>query len=320
MENGNGAVELYRRFRPTAFKGVVGQDAVVSSIIKLLKADKFPHVSLFTGPSGVGKTTLARIIQAKLGCDQGDGIHPGDDFKEINCASARGVDMTRSLQQEVGMAPIGKCRVWCFDEVGKLTGDAQDSLLKTFEDIHRWVYFILCTTDPQKLRPTIKTRSTVFSLQPIPATKMRILLDSVIEKEGTKVAEKVVDRIIEVSEGSARKALVFLHQVTEVEDVEEQLRLILSDDIKKKSNDLVTALIFQKPKWSEVAEILRSLEGEQAEDIRRHVANVAGKIILGGGDRAHRAAFIVELFGGNWFGHIGHPEIRRAAWEIANLK
>ncbi len=295
------------------FKEFVGQKAAVSALAKDLKRNQLARVLLFVGPSGTGKTTLARILKSKLECSD-------DDYQEINCASSRGIEMTRSLQQEVGLAPmLGKWRIWCLDEVHRLTSDAQSSLLKTLEDVHEKAYFFLCTTDPQKLLPTIKTRCTTITLQPIPATDMRILLDSVIEKEGTPIVEKVVDRIVEVAEGSARKALVLLHQVIGLEDEEEQLKLVQADGVKKQSWDLVKALLYERPEWSKIAAIIKGLDGEEPEQIRRHVLACAGTEVLKGGRNAGRASFILQEFEANWFDS-GRSGLIRASWEVANLK
>ena len=138
------ATELYRKYRPTSFKQVVGQEEAIRTLTELGKRKAIPHAILFTGPSGVGKTTLARILQRKLKC-------VGNDFVEMNAANDRGVGIIRSIQNKVGLAPmLGSCRIWLMDEAHQLTSDAQSAFLKLLEDTPSHVYFMLATTDPQK--------------------------------------------------------------------------------------------------------------------------------------------------------------------------
>jgi DNA polymerase-3 subunit gamma/tau len=137
--------ELYLKHRPSLFKQVIGQDDAVNVLQQLLKGDRFPHALLLSGPSGCGKTTLARICRDKLECT-------GADFQELNGADTRGIDTIREIRSHLNLRPMhGKCRIWYIDEAHKLSNDAQNALLKMLEDTPTTAYFMLATTEPNKL-------------------------------------------------------------------------------------------------------------------------------------------------------------------------
>src|SRR5687768_10085551 len=119
---------LYKKHRPKTLKGIVGQDGAVASLQKMIDRNLIPHAILFTGDSGVGKTTIARILKDHLEC--------GDpDFIEVNAADSKGIDMVRDIRSRAGLSPMaGPCRVWLIDEAHKLTTDAQNCILKILED------------------------------------------------------------------------------------------------------------------------------------------------------------------------------------------
>ena len=136
--------ELYKKHRPKTLARVVGNKSTVEALRSMLEARTLPHTLLFHGPSGTGKTTLARIVKNELGCLP-------TDFHEHNSSDFRGIDFIRELRSKVNLAAAGPCRVWIIDECHQLTRDAQNAALKILEDTPSHVYFFLCTTDPQKL-------------------------------------------------------------------------------------------------------------------------------------------------------------------------
>jgi len=203
--------ELYKKYRPKDFEGVVGQTDALKSLQQMAKNKKIPHALLFTGPSGCGKTTLARIVRRELGC----GKH---DFSEVNCADFRGIDMVRDIRSRMMQAPIsGSCRVWLIDEAHRLTGDAMDAFLKILEDTPDHVYFMLATTNPQKLLKTVRTRCTEISVKSLSNKDIVKLVTDVAKKEGKTLPKEVAKKIADKCEGSARQALVLLHQIIDLE-------------------------------------------------------------------------------------------------------
>jgi DNA polymerase-3 subunit gamma/tau len=288
--------ELYRKHRPTKLSEVLGQEGVVKSLTDLGKRKKVPHCLMLSGPSGCGKTTIARILTKKLRCSD-------HDFHEVNAAQTRGIDMVRDIQSRVGQSPIGgRCRVWLIDEVHATTKDAQTAFLKLLEDTPRHVYFMLCTTDPNKLLKTIRTRTTEFRVKPLKADAMRGLLEGVCEKESAEVSEEVVDKIVEVSEGSPRKALVWLGQVIGLGSEREQLAEIEAGG-GQEAIALARALVKPKATWAEVSRILKGLKEaeEDPEGLRYMVLYYCMSILLGGGPLAKRARFIVDCFRDNLY-------------------
>ena len=280
--------ELYKKYRPNTFDEVIGQDEAVATLKDLGKRKAMPHTILLSGPSGCGKTTIARILRKKMKC--GDA-----DFIEANAAQTRGIDFVRSVQSKVNLIPIsGTCRVWLIDEVGNLTSDAQHAFLKLLEDTPKHAYFILATTDPQKLKKTIRTRCTEIKVRLLNIKELSALVNTVTKKESSTLTEDVVSKLVDHSDGSARKALVLLHSIIGLENEDAQLDAISKGDHRAQAIELCRALISKKP-WPEVAEILKTIEDEP-ETLRYAVLGYSRSIMLKGGKMLPRAHMIVEEF------------------------
>ena len=200
-------IELYKRYRPTSLKELFGQDAAVQTLNKLGKNGKMPHTLLFSGPSGCGKTSAARILAEKLGCH-------GTDLQEVNAAEERGIEEVRNIQRQMAFRPFeSKCKIWILNEVHEITKNAANAFLVPFEDTPDYGYFFLTTTDPQKLLRPIRTRCTEIKLGAIDWRDLERLVNETAAKEEKTVSQDVVDKIVKLSDGSARQALVYLHQV-----------------------------------------------------------------------------------------------------------
>lgn len=287
---------LYQRHRPTSFGDVCGQPEAVNTLRKHLKADTVPHAILLTGPSGCGKTTLARILRRAQGCSD-------VDFCELNAADHRGIDMVREIRQSVGLAPMaGKVRVWLIDEVAQLTSAAQDSFLKLLEDPPEHVYFILATTDPQRLKNTIITRCEEIKVKPLSPKVLGELVEKTFQAEqvdqAPDLSEEVVDKIVEMSEGSARKALVLLSQVMAEEDEDKQLKMLGRADSKQESIQLCRVLLGGQ--WSEAAKLLKGINSDP-EQMRYMVLGYMRTVVLGGGANAAKAAAVIDRFQDNFY-------------------
>jgi DNA polymerase III gamma/tau subunit len=299
---------LYLRYRPAKFSDVIGQKEAIQTLTAMGKQNEIPHTLMFTGPSGCGKTTLARIVAAKLKCS-------GPDLQEVNAADFRGIEAVRDIRGRVGASPLmGDCRIWIFDECQSLTSDAQDALLKLLEDTPRHVYFFLATTDPQKLKTTIKTRCTEIKCTSIKVDDLKGLVRKVLAAEQLTLSDAIVNRIADAADGSARKALVLLHQVCRLPDQNAQLAACDKADPQREGIELARMLCSTSTKWSAVANVLRGLEGDP-EGIRRLILAYSSKILINKPDGDDRLATIGDEFRETFF-YTGEAGLRFACYNV----
>ena len=281
---------LHTRYRPINFEQFLGNETVKDSLESVISNEKIrPHAFLFTGPSGCGKTTLARILKTELGCSD-------RDFIEMNTANTRGIDSIRDIISNCSYAPFeGKVKIYLFDEAAKLTNEAQNALLKILEDTPNHVYFILSTTDPEKLLKTIKTRCTTFQLKSLQRRKIIKLLRTVCEKEDVDISVDIFKEIARVSDGSPRQALVVLGQVIGVKSKEEIIKIIEEGSVNESQIiDLCRLLLERKKdKWREMAGLLKGLESEP-ETVRYAVLGYLNSVLLNRGDDI--VVEMIELF------------------------
>jgi DNA polymerase-3 subunit gamma/tau len=269
-----------------------------------------PHVFLLYGETGTGKTTIARIIANELGCS-------GSDYKEVNTADFRGIDSVREIISNSQFAPMeGSVRVWVLDEIQKMTSDAQNALLKILEDTPKHVYFVLCTTDPQKLLSTIRGRCSQLQTKPLNEQQMFSLLRQVVRREGQELDKQIYDQIIETAQGHPRNALQILEQVLNV-PAEERLEISKRQiDNQADIIELCRALL-NGSKWSVVKEIITKLKDQEAESIRRVVLGYMQGVLLKGEN--NQAAFIMENFWEPTY-DVGFPYITYACYSVINSK
>ena len=300
-------MNLYLKYRPQEFDQIVGNKDVVDYLVEVVQDVKTcPHVFLLYGPTGCGKTTLARIISKKLGCSD-------MDFREINTADFRGIDTVREIIRNSRYHSLGGgVRVWLVDEAHKMTGDAQNALLKLLEDSPEHSYFILCTTDPNKLLPTVRGRCIQLQVKVLNDHQMFRVLRNVVKGEEKKLRKSVYDQIIRDSFGQPRNALQILDRVLKVSP-EQQLELAKqSAGEYSESIELCRALIGQSS-WKMVRNILSGLKDQDAESIRRHVLGYSQSVLLGGEN--DKAALVIEEFMEPLY-NIGFPGLVYACYSV----
>ncbi len=213
-------MELYRKYRPTELKEVVGQKDAVSVLYGWVKNKTVPHAILLDGPTGVGKSTLARIVAKELGADS--------QFmcRELNVSADRGMEMVDALSEDLQGNIFGGNRVWILEEAQGITKFGQGSLLKLVEDAPDYAYFIFCTMEPDKLIPALRGRCASVHLKKLGARELRDIISDVLGKENRTIEESVIDKVIAGSDGSARQALMLLEKCLAVTTTEEMVSAI----------------------------------------------------------------------------------------------
>lgn len=218
---------LYRTYRPGTFDEVAGQEHIVKTLKNALTTNKLAHAYLFAGPRGTGKTSMAKLLAKALNCDEGfgslcntckncrainDGTHP--DVIELDAASNNGVDEIRELIDKVKYGTIlGRYKVYIIDEVHMLSTGAFNALLKTLEEPPEHVIFILATTEPHKILPTILSRVQRYDFTKLSDIDIQNRLKEVLLQEGIAYNEEAVKVIVSLAEGGMRDALSMLDQV-----------------------------------------------------------------------------------------------------------
>jgi DNA polymerase III subunit gamma/tau len=302
---------LYQKHRPKTFDEVKGNRDVVASLKAMLKdKETMPHSFLFYGGTGTGKTTLARIIANELGCTENNII-------EIDTAQFRGIDTIRDLRKNAQYTPLGGGdRVYIIDECHAITGAASDAFLKLLEDTPKHVFFILCTTDPDKLSKTIKGRCSQFQTSVLSNKLMGELLFEVAEKEGVTIDDELIKVITESSQGHPRNALTILEQVLQVPEKRRLKAAKIASEGKSESIALCRALMYKKG-WREIAVILKGLKTQDPESIRRVVLGYATSVLLNKDNEM--AYYILECFEEPTY-NIGFPGIVLACQRVLNYE
>jgi DNA polymerase-3 subunit gamma/tau len=222
-------ITLYRKYRPKNFEEVAGQKEIVKTLKTSLRNGKTSQAYLFTGPRGVGKTTLARLIAKGVNCLKNGitdepcnecenclAINNGTfmDLVEIDAASNRGIDEIRQLKEKINYQPVkGRKKIYIIDEVHMLTKEAFNALLKTLEEPPEHVIFILATTEADKILPTIISRCQRYDFKTLSVNDMKEQLKFISESEGVSLPEEVAELIYENSGGSVRDAVSILERI-----------------------------------------------------------------------------------------------------------
>lgn len=248
-------ITLYRKWRPQTFSEVVGQARVTNTLANALSSGRLVHAYLFTGPRGTGKTSTARILAKAINCVEGPTATPCGvcdacvsisegtalDVIEIDAASNRKIDEIRELLDKIPYTPTAlRTKVYIVDEVHQLTAEASSALLKTLEEPPGHVIFVLATTEPHKLLPTIVSRCQKFDFSLVSATDMEMLLEHIASREGIDIEGEALGMIAEHAHGSVRDAIGVMDQISNLSG-----ERIVQEQLAEMLGEVETSLVFQ---------------------------------------------------------------------------
>jgi DNA polymerase-3 subunit gamma/tau len=287
---------LITKYRPKSFDDVVGQDAVVRSLKNAVQ-QKSSKTFLFSGPSGTGKTTLARIAAQQLGCAPAD-------LLEVDAAKCTGIDDMRAVTDGLLYKPLGEGAVKAVivDEFHAASKAAAQSLLKILEEPPAWVYWFLCTTEPGRVLDSIRTRCARYDLKTVPYTILLDFLNTIADKEKVPVSE-LTDLVISLcakeAVGSPRQALANFAVCLGVKKIEEARELLRSAVASEEAVNLARALV-KGAGWQEVWRVIEGLQETNPESIRHVVRAYVCKVVLNAKSESSvgRGIEILDAFSG----------------------
>lgn len=269
---------LYRKYRPLTLDQVIGQDIIVKALKQAIKLNKLNHAYLFTGPRGVGKTSIARILAHEI--NQLDYLNPEDnnlDIIEIDAASNSRVDEIRELKELAYVAPNNsRYKVYIIDEVHMLSNAAFNALLKILEEPPSHVIFILATTEAHKIPETIISRTQRFSFHTVSENQLEILLKEIAKKENIKYENEAIKLIAQLANGSARDAINIFDQLT-----------VSGDKITQAIVDQTLGL----PSLSQITELIDALATNNSQSIAQKYTQLI--------DQGYAATVIAKMLADN---------------------
>lgn len=264
---------LHTKYRPSKLEEIVGNAGLIKSLKSLLSEKEHPHTFLFTGKRGCGKTTLARIMAKEMGCHD-------QDIIEMDITTSRGIDAVRDLKSGLAYKPLhGKSRAFILDEVHQGTKDFFNALLKPLEEPYDHLYFFLCTTDPQKVLQTVKSRCSTYSVEALSEREMLSLLMKVVKGEDKKVPLDVLKMIHKTFEGIPRESLVMLEQIIYLESVEEMASVVKTFQTTETQIIELCRALLAKDSWDKTSAILKGIQ-EEPEKVRWAVLGYMNSVLL----------------------------------------
>jgi len=265
---------LSNKYRPNSFDEYVGHSEIVESVKKALDKN-LSKAFLLTGPSGIGKTSLARIIARHWGVDEYGLI-------EIDAATYTGIDEMRTVMEASKVRGFGNPKkIVIIDEFHSLSRQAIQSLLKSLEEPPEHLMWVLATTEPSKVPKTIKTRCLAYDLKPLSNKELLEFLKVIDELEGFKTEPDIIKLAAEKAEGSPRQALENLGLIGGLTDSKAAKRLLEEAEKPDQVIELCRALANKRP-WMEVAKIVRGLDNVPPETVRLTILAYFSKMALNG--------------------------------------
>ncbi len=312
--------DLKTKYRPIKFKNFMGNEDTIDSLRLAIEKGKLPHSLLFVGPRGCGKTTMGRLLAHELDCNF------EYDFTELDSAVFNGIDTVRELRSTIMYSPRkGPCKIYLIDEAHMLGqgGDseknkAQNAILKSLEEPPSHTYWILCTTDPQRILKTVRDRCTQFDFGPLDPETAFLYLKKISKKEKAVVPKSVLKQIVDFAEGRPRSMLSLLSKIVHLEDPGSMKRLMKKELAVLDDARILTRALLKGSKkggrWGDVAEILKGLQNIDPEKIRRSVMGYCNTVLLNGEN--DRASLILGWFAERPTYDAGFPLITQFCYNI----
>jgi len=291
---------FYLKYRPQTIEELDMQ-SVRESLTNIVKSGNIPHAFLFAGPKGTGKTSVARILAKIINCESKNppcnkceqclSITNGNniDIIEMDAASNRGIDDIRALKDTIRLTPSkAKAKIYILDEAHMLTIEASNALLKTLEEPPSHVYFILATTNPEKLIETVKSRTVLISFTKATPEETKRSLARIIKKEELKIKNEELNEIIKMSKGSFRDAVKLLEQFSKdsnflksikLFDVQDFLEVLLAKNLKEAIIKIENALRSGCTIVNTTEEILEKLQSKLIETEDRNLVTLIEYIL-----------------------------------------
>ena len=289
-------MNLYEKHRPKTFAEMEGD---FSFFDKMLEKEHHSHVFLFTGIPGSGKSASAHALS--------NAVHANPSYKfHVNCGDDSSVETIRSFIEMTKLPPMADGPYFIMlDECQKLTNSAQNALLIPLENTPEYVYWVLCSSEPEKLIPALKTRCTLVNYPGLPERSIRNILKRIADAEGFDIPKMLLGDIAEIAEGSARRAIVIMEEIAAASEDQQESLL---DQHKNNFNDdsdvanLCKMLYLDKPMWSDVVSCLSAMKnkGVQAESIRRTILSWGMSMILRG-NKSESIPGVMRVFKDNVF-------------------
>lgn len=267
-------MSLHIKYRPTDWRDFFGNSSLVQSLQSELRKENKAHVYMFYGPSGCGKTTLARLLAKELKCNE-------RNIFEYDIADTTSIEDARKIKESVRFKPMltendSNVKVYIFDEFHRASNNAKDALLKTLEEPPTYVYFVICTTEFEKIPTTIKSRCLKYQVQALDNEDIIEFLENIIEKENLDIHDKVIRKIAKKSNGAPREALQLLNQVSTISDVDLALDLITHNieeaEIIEICRTIANFKLSEKDRWFKVADLLSRLKNANIDTEKYRIA------------------------------------------------
>lgn len=285
-------MSLDLKYRPDNFNEILGQENEIESLKKNLDNLEGSHSYFFVGPTGTGKTTMARVAAKYLGADELSII-------ELNSADERGIESARNIIEKMKYLSLGgKPRCFIMNEVHGWTVDAKRALLPALEEPSKHNYFFLTTTNMQKFfqgdeGKALKTRLTIVKIKPVSQELIYRHIFRIAKKEKIEVSKEMLKKISGLSEGAIRTALKLLEKIRGV-DENEQLHVLEIDANEDKQIIDLCRVLLKATRWIDVIKVLKNMEITDSEKIRYAVMGYMSSMLLSG--KNQKAAIILECF------------------------